>query len=204
MISIVNYGSGNIAAIANLLRLSNLPHEIADDAAALKKADRILLPGVGAFDPTLDLFRRSGLEEMLRERTAAGAALLGICVGMQVLADSSEEGKVKGLGFVPGRVRRFDPQTIPGPSKVPHMGWNTIRARNNDHPLIRNTDASLGFYFLHSYYFECANAEDVIAETDHGRSFSCVVGRGRIFGIQFHPEKSHHNGVQIFRNFMEV
>jgi imidazole glycerol-phosphate synthase subunit HisH len=204
MISIVNYGSGNIAAIANLLRLSNLAHQIIETPNEISRAERILLPGVGAFDPTMALFRQSGIEVALRDRVASGAALMGICVGMQVLASSSEEGTSAGLGFIPGRVRRFDPQAISLSSKVPHMGWNAISAQQVNHPMLAGIDAAKGFYFLHSYYFDCLEPDSVIAEAEHGRKFHCMAGKGRVFGIQFHPEKSHQNGIQIFRNFMAV
>lgn len=203
MITVLDYGSGNIAAIGNLLRLSNLPHEIVQSPDALRSASHILLPGVGAFDNTMAAFRKSGVEDALRERTAAGAALLGICVGMQVLADSSDEGRLAGLGFVPGRVRRFDPQTISIASKVPHMGWNSI-AQSGDHPLLAGVDLARGFYFLHSYYFECSRQDNVLATTDHGRPFHCAIGNGRVYGVQFHPEKSHDNGIRLFKNFMSL
>lgn len=204
MITIVNYGSGNIGAITNLLHLSNLAHEVIEEPQQLAKAQHILLPGVGSFDPTMDLFRKSGLEDAMRERVAAGAALMGICVGMQVLADSSEEGSAAGLGFIPGRVRRFDAQTIRDASKVPHMGWNAVNPVKPDHPMLKNIDIARGFYFLHSYTFHCASPDDVIGETTHGAPFHCMVGRGRVIGLQFHPEKSHQNGVQTFKNFMDI
>jgi imidazole glycerol-phosphate synthase subunit HisH len=204
MISVLNYGSGNVGAIANLLRLSNLAHELIETPDQISKAERILLPGVGAFDPTIALFHQSGIETALRERVASGAALMGICVGMQVLGSTSEEGKSPGLDFIPGKVRRFNPQVIPAASKVPHMGWNSISIRQPDHPMLRGIDAEKGFYFLHSYYFDCQDQDSVIAAADHGISFHCMAGKGRVFGIQFHPEKSHQNGIQIFRNFMEV
>jgi glutamine amidotransferase len=203
MISVVNYGSGNLAAISNLLRLSNLPFEIIDDPAGLALAEHILLPGVGAFDNTMRSFRESGFESALKRRTAEGAALLGICVGMQVLADSSEEGELPGLGFISGEVRRFDSSVIRCGSKVPHMGWNSIEPRGQ-YPLLRDIDVAKGFYFLHSYYFESAASENALATTEHGLVFHSVVGKGRVFGVQFHPEKSHANGVQLFKNFMEI
>jgi imidazole glycerol-phosphate synthase subunit HisH len=204
MISVLHYGSGNIGAITNLLRLSNLPHEVIEQPSEIHRADRILLPGVGAFDPTMALFHQSGIEQALRERVAAGAALLGICVGMQVLGTASEEGTSPGLDFIPGKVKRFNEQAISLASKVPHMGWNTIKLRQPDHPMLKGIDAAKGFYFLHSYYFDCDSPASVLAEAEHGIGFHCMAGKGRVFGIQFHPEKSHQNGIQIFRNFMDV
>ncbi|QDZ00206.1 imidazole glycerol phosphate synthase subunit HisH [Nitratireductor mangrovi] len=203
MITVLDYGSGNIAAIANLLRLSNLPHAVVQTPDGLSEANHIILPGVGAFDNTMASFRRSGVEAALHERTQAGAALLGICVGMQVLAEASDEGTEPGLNLVPGRVRRFDPQTIDCPSKVPHMGWNAIKP-TGPHPLLEGIDLERGFYFLHSYYFDCADAGHALAVTEHGRPFHCAVGNGRVFGVQFHPEKSHDNGVRLFQNFMSL
>ncbi len=204
MISIASYGSGNISAIANMLRLSNIAYEIAETPADLKNASHILVPGVGSFDPTMRLFNESGLTEVLKERVAKGAALVGICVGMHVLADSSEEGSEAGLGLIPGRVVKFNSSEISTPSKVPHMGWNSLDPVVSDHPLLEGIDIKGGCYFLHSYHYDCEDQADVIATSSHGKQFSCMVGRGRVFGIQFHPEKSHHNGARLFRNFERI
>jgi len=203
MISVIDYGSGNIAAIGNLLRLSNLPFLIVADPARMKDARHVLLPGVGAFDNTMLALKNSGFEIEMRRLIGEGAALLGICVGMQVLAESSEEGELPGLALVPGQVKRFDAGDIPCGSKVPHMGWNSIEPSGTP-PLLANIDTAKGFYFLHSYYFDAASPENVLATSEHGIVFHSAVGAGRVFGVQFHPEKSHANGVQLFKNFMDI
>lgn len=202
MITIANYGSGNIGAITNLLHLSNLKYKLAETPNDLKGAEHILLPGVGAFDPTMNLFNRTGLADALRERVDSGAALMGICVGMHVLAGSSEEGEAQGLGFIPGNVRRFDESIIDVGSKVPHMGWNSIEPLIPDHPILKDVDLQTGFYFLHSYYFDTLT-ENTLAVCDHGKNFACITMKQRVIGIQFHPEKSHSNGLQIFKNFLD-
>lgn len=204
MISILDYGSGNIHAIATLVKMSNVPFEIVTEAGQLASARKILLPGVGAFNRTMATFHESGLAEAVISRAAdSEVRCLGICVGMHVLANSSEEGTASGLGLIPGKVRRFRPEDIAQAPKIPHMGWNTIDVRRQ-HPLLEGIDMAQGFYFLHSYHYDCDNPEDVIATANHGRDFDAVVGTDRVFGVQFHPEKSHDNGVRLIRNFMEL
>lgn len=203
MISVIDYGSGNLAAISNLLKLSSLRYELISHPAQMKEAQHILLPGVGAFDNTMRALHNSGFEREIRRLICEGAALLGICVGMQVLAESSEEGQLPGMGLIPGKVKRFDAKEISCGSKVPHMGWNSIRWVGTP-PLLAGIDADKGFYFLHSYYFDAVSRHNVLATTEHGVTFHSAVGAGRVFGVQFHPEKSHANGVQLFRNFMAI
>lgn len=204
MISIIDYGSGNVNAIAVVAARSGLPFEIINTPSQISNASRLVVPGVGAFDQSVRALETSGMATALRSRTGSGeASCLGICVGMQVLATGSEEGAEAGLNLIPGRVRRFDPETIQYKPKLPHMGWNSIRP-TRDHPLLSGIDADRGFYFLHSYYYQCDEPSDVVAESSHGRAFHSVVGRGRIFGVQFHPEKSHGNGVHLLRNFYSL
>src|SRR3546814_6822631 len=176
MISILDYGSGNINAIATLVKLSNISYEIVTHPGQLASATKILLPGVGAFDRTMSTFRASGMANAVRMRLEdRSVACLGICVGMHVLANSSEEGSLEGMGLVPGQVRRFHPEDIPESPKVPHMGWNTIEV-HKPHPLLAGIDMAQGFYFLHSYHYECDSADAVIATAQHGRDFDAVVG----------------------------
>ena len=201
MIAIVDYGSGNVAAIADIIKRLKLPHAITRDHAVLRAAERYILPGVGAFDPTMRTLRESGIVDLLNEQVLVHQKkILGICVGMQILGDSSAEGELPGLGWVPGRIRRIDAERIPNPPKLPHMGWNSVRM-TAPHPLLDGVDLQRGFYFLHSYYFDAADAANVTATVDCGGELPCGVMRGNVYGLQFHPEKSHANGVAVFRNF---
>lgn len=201
MIAIVDYGSGNVAAIADIFKRLKVPHSITRDPAELREADRYVLPGVGAFDTTMRTLRESCLVELLNEEVfGRGKKILGVCVGMQILGDSSDEGVLPGLGWIPGHIRRIDPTTIKGLPKLPHMGWNAVRLQSVP-PLFNGVDLDKGFYFLHSYYFDAANAADIVATVDYGKELPCAVASGNVFGLQFHPEKSHANGVAVFRNF---
>jgi glutamine amidotransferase len=125
---------------------------------------------------------------------------MGVCVGMQILGDSSDEGILPGLGWIPGHIRRIDPSTIKGLTKLPHMGWNSVQI-NSDSPLFESVDPERGFYFLHSYYFDANDVKSVFATVHYGSNLPCVVASENVFGFQFHPEKSHSNGVAVFRNF---
>jgi imidazole glycerol-phosphate synthase subunit HisH len=204
MITILDYGSGNISAIVRLAKLSNVETRVATGPADVAEARHILLPGVGAFDRTMDAFVSSGLADALTARLEnADVWCLGICVGMHVLANGSEEGTRSGLGLIPGQVRRFRAEDIPVKPKIPHMGWNTLETVR-PHPLLEGVDVTQGFYFLHSYCYACDSADDVIATTTHGTAFHSVIGRDRVLGVQFHPEKSHGNGVRLIRNFLAL
>lgn len=201
MIAIIDYGSGNIAAIANIFKKIKVPYVITSDLAELAAADRYILPGVGAFDATMRYLNESGMVSTLSEQVLVNnKKILGICVGMQVLAESSEEGLLAGLGWIRGRVRQVDASFIPECPKLPHMGWNSV-VPNDDAPLFAGVDSQQGFYFLHSYYFDATDAADVTATVHYGKELPCAVAHGNVFGMQFHPEKSHANGVAVFRNF---
>jgi imidazole glycerol-phosphate synthase subunit HisH len=201
MIAIVDYGSGNVAAIADILKRLKVPHKITRDHAELREADRYILPGVGAFDPTMRTLKESGLVGLLNEEVhGRQKKILGICVGMQILGDSSDEGALPGLGWIPGHIRRIDASAIEGPTKLPHMGWNSVLLKQPS-PLFEGVDLARGFYFLHSYYFDATDPASVIATVRYGRELPCGVVSGNVFGMQFHPEKSHANGMAVFRNF---
>lgn len=201
MIAIVDYGSGNVAAIADIFKRLKLPHAITRDHAELRAAERFILPGVGAFDTTMRTLRESGLVDLLNEEVnGRGKKILGICVGMQILGDASDEGERPGLGWIPGHIRRIDAAAIPERPKLPHMGWNSVQLKTPS-PLFEGVDLERGFYFLHSYYFDAADPISVIAAVECGRELPCGVTCGNVFGLQFHPEKSHANGVAVFRNF---
>lgn len=204
MIAIIDYGSGNVGAIANIYKHLKVPHRITGDLLALEQADRFVLPGVGAFDTTMSYLRQSGMIEVLNEQVLGlGKKVLGICVGMQILAESSEEGESAGLGWVPGRVRRMETSDLAQPPYLPHMGWNSIRTTSRA-SLFDGVDVAHGFYFLHSFHFEPTSPDDVTATVRYGREYVCGVAHGNVHGLQFHPEKSHANGMAIFRNFARL
>lgn len=204
MIAIIDYGSGNVGAIANIYKQLKIPHQITGDLRELEAAERYILPGVGAFDATMSYLNKSGMVELLNEQILVRQKkVLGICVGMQILADSSEEGVLPGLGWIRGRVRKIDAATLPVPPGLPHMGWNSVAPRPGAR-LFDGIDMARGFYFLHSYYFDAVETQEVSATVEYGRTLTCAVAKDNVFGMQFHPEKSHANGVAIFRNFSEL
>jgi glutamine amidotransferase len=200
MITIIDYGLGNVRALVNLYKRRNIPARTARTVEELEGARRLILPGVGAFDHAMALLDASGMRTTLeRQVRQEQVPVLGICVGMQILAQRSDEGTREGLAFVPGEVRRFAP-VAGDPLPLPHMGWNDARPLAG-HPLFAGLGEAPRFYFLHSYHFDCARAEDVAAESDYGRPFACAVSAGHVHGVQFHPEKSHHWGEQLLLNF---
>jgi imidazole glycerol-phosphate synthase subunit HisH len=204
MITIVHYGLGNISAFANVYERLNIPVSIATTADDLKTADKIILPGVGSFDHAMNKLNVSGMRSTLEERVLVQRVpVLGICVGMQMLGQSSEEGVLPGLGWIDGTVIRFDVTVFKSKTQLPHMGWNTIQPVNRER-LLANIDHDSRFYFLHSYYFQCRNQTDTIATTTYGIPFSSAVGHMNIYGVQFHPEKSHQWGIQLLKNFAGI
>ncbi len=203
MIAIIDYGSGNVAAIANIYQQLRIEHAVTMDAGVLARADRYILPGVGAFDTTMRFLQQSGLIGLLREQVLErGKKVLGICVGMQILANGSDDGALDGLGWIPGHIRRIDDSLLHSGPRLPHMGWNAVEPVPQA-DLFRGVDARRGFYFLHSYWFDAADPADVTASVEYGRRMPCAVARANVFGLQFHPEKSHSNGVAVFRNFAQ-
>ena len=204
MIGIVDYGSGNIYAIATIFKNLNIKHKIINQPEELDEADKLILPGVGAFDETMQQLINSGLQEKLNELVLVRRIpVFGICVGMQILGDGSEEGKLPGLGWIPGVVKKFDKNMIKCKPHFPHMGWNTI-ANSLKHPIFNNIDEDFGFYFVHSFYFECKHKKNILSKCKYGIEFASSVFSEHIFGMQFHPEKSHGNGVQLLKNFSEL
>jgi imidazole glycerol-phosphate synthase subunit HisH len=199
-VTIIDYGVGNIASIANMLRKGDFASELTGDHERIATAEKILLPGVGAFDTAALRLRETGLRDLIIERAAAGVAILGVCLGMQLLLDASEEGVEPGLGLIPGKVRRF-PRTVGVESlRVPHMGWNTVHREH--HPLVLpHVDDDDRFYFVHSYYADPTDQNDVLATTTHGVTFASMIHRGNVTGVQFHPEKSHRMGLKLLSDF---
>jgi glutamine amidotransferase len=206
MIAIIDYGAGNLRSVRNTLTYLGAGELVTVSTPdQLNGADKIVLPGVGAFGAGMDALREAGFEEPIKEKVAAGVPLIGICLGMQYLFESSDEmGDHKGLGLLSGRVTRFPEDTLQAQGlKIPHMGWNQLHTRRAS-PLLAGIASGGYAYFVHSYYVEAGDASDVLATTDYGIDFPSVVGRGNVFGIQPHPEKSQIVGQQILKNFLEM
>jgi glutamine amidotransferase len=204
MIVLVNYGLGNIQAFANIYKRLNLEVCIANNAAELGKADKVILPGVGAFDWAMTRLNESGMRDCLDDLVLQRQCpVLGICVGMQMMAHRSDEGELAGLGWIEAEVKRFDETSFTQRTHLPHMGWNDVAPRNAN-CLFRGLDYDARFYFLHSYYFLPQQPADILAVTDYNGSFACAVRSENIFGVQFHPEKSHQWGIQLLKNFAEL
>ena len=195
-IAIADYGIGNLGSVTKAFRHAGAEVVLTGDPEVLRSADALVLPGDGAFGATMDEVTRRGLVAVLRETVEAGKPLLGICIGMQLLFEESEEhGLHKGLGFLPGRVRRFD-----GGLTVPHMGWNRLHVRRS-HPLLDGLADGSYVYFVHSYFCDAPEGV-VIASSDYGADFPAIVGRGNVLGVQFHPEKSQGVGLRMVANFV--
>jgi len=204
VIGIIDYGLGNIRAFSNIFKKLNIEHKIVSKADDLKDVTKIILPGVGAFDHAMKCLNGSGMREMLDQMVSEeNIPVLGICVGMQMLAHSSDEGNEKGLGWIDGEVKKFDASKLTNREPLPHMGWNTVFPLKKI-KLIESLGESPRFYFLHSYYFVCNNSDDIVSTTEYGEKFSSIVNSKNVYGIQCHPEKSHSNGVQLLKNFGEL
>jgi glutamine amidotransferase len=202
MVTIINYGSGNVRAIANIYDHLKIRNKIIDDVNEFpKETTKIILPGVGSFDETMKNLNESGFRVLLDEKVLIKKVpLLGICVGMQILSEASEEGDLPGLGWIKGCVKKFDINRLTFLPKIPHMGWNSINPVANSR-LLEHIDIETGFYFLHSYYFDCINSSYSLTTTEYGTNFVSSIQHENIIGTQFHPEKSHKNGIQFLKNF---
>jgi imidazole glycerol-phosphate synthase subunit HisH len=204
MIAIINYGSGNIQAIANIYHKLNIPHIITNKVEELRRASKLVLPGVGAFDEVMNQLNESGLRETLDEMVLVKKVpVIGVCVGMQILANSSEEGVISGLGWIDGVVKKMSITNLRHKPHLPHMGWNVAKPSRQS-PLLNDLDIEKGFYFLHSYCFQCNNPDDILMTTEYGQKVISAVNHENTYGTQFHPEKSHNNGIQIFKNFANL
>jgi glutamine amidotransferase len=201
MIAIVDYGLGNIAAFASVYNRANIKVSIARTANDLKGASKLILPGVGHFNHAMRLLERSGMRDSLDEMVLnQKVPVMGICVGMQILARSSEEGDLPGLGWIDAHVRAFKSLDVIKNMSVPHMGWNDVKPVLASR-LFDELQTGARFYFLHSYFMSCDRKEDVLAISNYGADFACAVQSSNIYGVQFHPEKSHSFGNRLLRNF---
>lgn len=204
-IAVIDYGMGNLHSVASALgKVCDHTVQITSDPAKIAAAERVVFPGVGAIGDCMGEIKRLGFDTLIRAQVASGKPVLAICVGMQALLSSSaESGGTQCLDLLPGQVKFFGRQ-LQGDRgetlKVPHMGWNQVQ--HNDHPLWANIAQNSRFYFVHSYYVQSANPEQVMASCHYGVSFAAAVGLGNVFAVQFHPEKSHTTGLQLLHNFV--
>lgn len=202
MITLVDYGAGNVRSVAKALQTVGAKVQVTRNPADVLAAEKVVLPGVGAFGDCMSSLRTSGLAEAICQTVHNGRHFLGICVGMQVLFEEGEEmGLYAGLGLFPGRVVRFPQEMVAQGLKIPHTGWNQIRQLQRS-PLLAGLPPDAWAYFNHAYYC-IARLEDRVAVTDHGLPFASVVQHGKVHGVQFHPEKSQQVGLHILRNFVE-
>lgn len=199
-IAIVDYGMGNIGSIKNMLKKIGVDSKITADIFEIRNAYKIILPGVGSFDRAMENLKSLKLIEVLNKKALIDKVpVLGICLGMQLLAKDSEEGKLSGLGWINANVLKFKSSTL----KVPHMGWNTAEIIK-EHKLFEKMYPEPRFYFVHSYYFKCDDSKDRLTNTEYGIDFTSAVCNDNIMGVQFHPEKSHKFGMRLLENFAKI
>lgn len=201
MIVVIDYGMGNVGSIINVFRKIGVPAILTDDIKQIENADKLILPGVGAFDNGMYNLQKSGLAEAIKKHAIENLKpLLGICLGMQLLGRSSEEGKERGLGLISFDNKRFkfDNNTE---LKIPHMGWDIAESIATDDPLIAGLAPKQRYYFVHSYHAVCDGEENVLMQCEYGYRFAAAVAKGKIYGVQFHPEKSHKFGMILLENF---
>lgn len=199
-VSIVDYGLGNLGSVVNMLRRVGARPQLVSSPEQVLQSERLLLPGVGAFDAGMRLLQEADLIPAIRRFGESGRPLLGICLGMQLLLDSSEEGEEQGLSLIPGRSLRFSNATD---LRVPHMGWNLVE-RTRDDSLVADLPEESRFYFVHSYRVVPRDSAHVLATTHYGTEFASMVRSGNVMGAQFHPEKSHDFGKRVLKNFSEL
>ena len=204
MITLIDYGVGNIFAFQNVYKRLDIQTKIAKTTQDLEDAEKLILPGVGAFDYAMNQLNKSGMRQKLDELVLyKKIPVIGICVGMQMMGNRSDEGSMEGLKWIDADIVKFDENLIKHRTKLPHMGWNDVKP-TKDHPLFKGLEDHAIFYFLHSYYFKCNNIEDSIALSDYGISFTSATNYKNVYGIQFHPEKSHQYGEKLLHNFAKL
>lgn len=204
MIVIVDYGVGNVGSIINMLKKAGAKAIASSDPTVLEQAEKLILPGIGAFDAGMNKLNERGLVPLLNYLALEKKVpFLGLCLGLQLMTKKSEEGQTPGLGWLDAETVRFKFEAEQPQLKVPHMGWNTIKIRQ-EHPIFTNLEPDTRFYFVHSYYIKSNDPQEVLAETDYGGAFDSILGKDNILGAQFHPEKSHKFGLRFLKNFAEV
>lgn len=204
MIAIIDYGMGNLRSVQKAFQRINLPAVITCDPQEISGSERIILPGVGHFANGMEKLKEKGLDDLLSVLVLKEKKpILGICLGMQLMTNFSEEGNVPGLGWLDARTVRFAISGMLSPLKIPHMGWNNVEVKNEG-PLFSGIDLSDPFYFVHSYHVQCSNPGDVLCTTNYAQTFISGFARGNIFGVQFHPEKSHTAGLKLLQNFSTI
>ena len=201
MISVLDYGMGNIGSILNMFKWIGVESEVCDDLSSLENAQKLVLPGVGAFDHAMSRIRELGMFDILNQKALVEEIpILGICLGMQLITRGSEEGEMEGFGWIPAEARRFPESSS---LKIPHMGWNVVTS-DKESELTLGFEEQTRFYFVHSYAVFSDNPETCILKTSYGVDFDSAIQKGQIFGVQFHPEKSHRFGAELFRNFANL
>ena len=204
MIVIVDYGVGNVGSIINMLKKAGVKAIASSDPKVLEQAEKLILPGIGAFDAGMNKLNERGLVPLLNYLALEKKVpFLGLCLGLQLMTKKSEEGRTPGLGWLDAETVRFKFETEQSQLKVPHMGWNTIKIRRA-HSIFKDLELDSRFYFVHSYFVKSNDPEEVLAETDYGGGFDSILGKDNILGAQFHPEKSHKFGLRFLKNFAEV
>ncbi len=203
MVTIVDSGIGNVGSIVNMLKRCAVPVSVSSDPAAVAGASKLILPGVGAFDAGMESLRAQGLDQALREAVLGkGVPVLGVCLGLQLMAQGSEEGEAPGLGWLAARVVRFRLGEAGAKLPLPHMGWSPVAFKPGSR--LGPTAGSPRYYFVHSYHLECENEDEVTGKAVYGHEFAVVVEKDNILGVQFHPEKSHRYGLELLRRFAAV
>jgi len=201
MIVIIDYGMGNLYSVLKAFQRIHKDVVVSSNAEDILKADKLVLPGIGHFKKGMENLKKLGLIELLNKKVIEeNTPILGICLGMQLYGNSSEEGNVQGLGWIDAETKRLDPRSK---LKIPHMGWNNVKIEKED-LILSGIDKSEQFYFVHSFHIKCNNANDVLTTTDYGGRFVSAIQKNNIYGMQFHPEKSHDAGLQILRNFVNI
>lgn len=201
MIAILDYGLGNLGSISNMLKVIGEKSKITNDVEIIRSSDGIILPGVGAFDAGMTKLNESGLAEVIKDEANKGKHILGICLGMQLLGNRSEEGTLSGLSLIPFECKKFNFEDKS--LKIPHMGWDIVDFKKQ-HPFLDDLTGQQRYYFVHSYYAVCENQDYVLMTCDYGIEFACSVVKDNAIGVQFHPEKSHDFGLALLSNFVRL